>query len=49
MIEWFEDLSLGMRFKSGTAQVSEHEIKQFAIKFDPQPFHLDDAALSGSS
>ena len=44
MIEWFEDLSLGMRFKSGTVQVSEHEIKQFAAKFDPQPFHLDDAA-----
>lgn len=29
MIEWFEDLSLGMRFKSGTVQVSEHDIKQF--------------------
>ena len=44
MIEWFEDLSLGMRFKSETVQVSEHDIKQFAAKFDPQPFHLDDDA-----
>jgi acyl dehydratase len=44
MIEWFEDLSLGMRFKSGSVQVSEQEIKQFAARFDPQPFHLDDDA-----
>jgi acyl dehydratase len=44
MIEWFEDLALGMRFTSGTAAISELEIKQFAAKYDPQPFHLDDAA-----
>ncbi|HMF52601.1 MAG TPA: MaoC family dehydratase [Candidatus Saccharimonadales bacterium] len=44
MIEWFEDLSLGMRFKSESVKISEDEIKQFAAKFDPQPFHLDDEA-----
>src|ERR1700749_2923793 len=44
MIEWFEDLSLGMRFKSESVQISEAEIKQFAAKFDPQPFHLDHEA-----
>src|SRR4051812_27567452 len=44
MIEWFEDLSLGMRFRSGTAQISDDEIRQFAARYDPQPFHLDDAA-----
>jgi acyl dehydratase len=44
MIEWFEDLSVGMRFKSGTVQISEDDIKQFAARFDPQPFHLDDEA-----
>src|SRR3984885_11144144 len=44
MIEWFEDLSVGMRFKSTTVQILEDEIKQFAAKFDPQPFHLDDEA-----
>jgi acyl dehydratase len=44
MIEWFEDLSVGMRFKSTTVQILEDEIKQFARKFDPQPFHLDDEA-----
>lgn len=44
MTDWFEDYSLGMRFKTGTALVTEEEIKQFAAKYDPQPFHLDDAA-----
>ena len=44
MIEWFEDFSLGMRFKSETVQIYEDEIKQFAASFDPQPFHLDDEA-----
>jgi acyl dehydratase len=44
MIEWFEDFSLGMRFKSETVQILEADIKQFAAAFDPQPFHLDDAA-----
>jgi acyl dehydratase len=43
-IEWFEDLSLGMRFKSESVQISANDIKQFAAKFDPQPFHLDDEA-----
>lgn len=44
MVEWFEDFSTGMRFRSGSTHVSEDDIKQFAAKFDPQPFHLDDAA-----
>lgn len=44
MIEWFDDLTLGMRFKSEAVTISEAEIKQFASQYDPQPFHLDDAA-----
>jgi acyl dehydratase len=44
MIEWFEDLTLGMKFESGTVQITEDEIKAFAAKYDPQPFHLDDEA-----
>jgi len=44
MIEWFEDLSMGMRFKSETLRISEDDIKEFASRFDPQPFHLDDVA-----
>jgi acyl dehydratase len=44
MIEWFEDFEIGMRFKGGRVQVTEADIKRFAAEFDPQPFHLDNAA-----
>ena len=33
-----------MRFKSGETTVSREDIKRFASEFDPQPFHLDEAA-----
>jgi hypothetical protein len=36
MIEWFDDLTLGMRFKSGEVSVSNEDIKRFAAEFDPQ-------------
>jgi acyl dehydratase len=44
MIEWFEDLALGMRFKSADKLVTREDIKRFAAEFDPQPYHLDEAA-----
>ena len=44
MIEWFDDLGVGMRFKSQEKVVTREEIKRFASEFDPQPFHLDEAA-----
>jgi acyl dehydratase len=44
MIEWFDDLKIGMRFRSGEVTVSREDIKRFAAEFDPQPFHLDEAA-----
>jgi acyl dehydratase len=44
MIEWFDDLKLGMRFKSGKTTVSREDILRFAAEFDPQPFHLDEEA-----
>ena len=43
MIEWFDDFTLGMKFKSGTRKVTEDDIRRFAEEFDPQPMHLDDA------
>ena len=48
MIEWFDDLTLGMRFKSGEISVSADDIKRFAAEFDPQPMHLDEEAASRS-
>jgi acyl dehydratase len=44
MIEWFDDLALGMRFKSAEKLVTREDIKRFAAEFDPQPYHLDEAA-----
>jgi len=44
MIEWFDDLKLGMRFKSGEVTVSKEDIVRFAREYDPQPFHLDEEA-----
>jgi len=45
MVEWFDDLKLGMRFKSAEAiTISRDDILRFAAEFDPQPFHLDEAS-----
>src|SRR5260370_32103398 len=48
MIEWFDDLALGMRFKSAEKLVTREDIKRFASEFDPQPYHLDEAAAEKS-
>ena len=44
MVEWFDDLTVGMRFKGGEVTVSKEDILRFAREYDPQPFHLDDEA-----
>ena len=45
---YLDDLRVGHRFVSGTLLVDETEIKAFARKFDPQPFHLDEKAAKES-
>ena len=45
---YLEDLYVGQRFTSGLYQMYEDRIKAFAAEFDPQPFHLDQAAAQGS-
>jgi len=45
---YLEDLHAGQRFTSGTRAVDEHEVAEFARRFDPQPFHLDAAAARDS-
>jgi acyl dehydratase len=46
---YFEDFHIGQRFDSvGTYKVTATEIKEFGEKYDPQPFHLDEAAGEGS-
>ena len=41
---YLDDLAVGDRFTSGEHAMDEDQIKAFAAQFDPQPFHLDDAA-----
>ena len=46
---YFEDFYVGQKFHSaGSARVTAEEIKEFGQKYDPQPFHLDEAAGEGS-
>ncbi len=45
---FLEDLFVGQRFSSASHAVSEEEIRAFAREFDPQPFHLDDAAAEAT-
>jgi acyl dehydratase len=42
---YFEDFHLGQKFESkGSVKITAREITEFAEKYDPQPFHLDEAA-----
>ena len=41
---YLEDFHVGQRFTSATHVMDAEEIKAFARRFDPQPFHLDEAA-----
>jgi acyl dehydratase len=45
---YLEDMSVGMKFSSGTYLMEEAEIKDFASKYDPQPMHLEEAAAQAS-
>lgn len=41
---YLEDIAVGDKFTSKPLTVDEAEIKEFAGRFDPQPFHLDNEA-----
>jgi acyl dehydratase len=45
---YLEDLAVGDRFVSGRVTVSAQDIKDFAARFDAQPFHLDEVAAANS-
>ena len=45
---YLDDLHVGQKFTSGTWHMTEEKIKSFAAEFDPQPFHLDEAAAKAS-
>ena len=45
---YLEDYAVGQKFGSGRLTVEKDQIKSFAAQFDPQPFHLDEAAARDS-
>ena len=45
---YLEDFAVGQRFLSGTHAIDAEQIKAFGARFDPQPFHLDEAAAQSS-
>lgn len=38
---YFEDFTVGREFRTDGASVTESQILDFALAFDPQPFHMD--------
>ncbi len=46
---YLDDFTVGQTFGSGTLRIDADRIKAFAAEFDPQPFHLDEAAAQGSA
>lgn len=45
---YLEDLAVGDTFTSGEYTMTREEIIDYASRYDPQPFHLDDAAARRS-
>lgn len=45
---YWEDLQPGSTRELGTTSVTVDEIKEFARKYDPQPFHVDEDAARDS-
>ena len=47
-MKFFDDLVVGERYELGSHTFTADAIKIFARRFDPQPFHLDEAAAARS-
>jgi acyl dehydratase len=46
---YLEDFAVGQRYGGGgTMRIERERIVAFATEFDPQPFHLDEQAATGS-
>lgn len=43
---YYEDLEVGAKSSFGRYDVTREEVLDFARKYDPQPFHLDDEAAA---
>ncbi len=43
---YLEDMKIGQKASFGNYRVTRDEVIDFASKYDPQPFHLDDEAAA---
>jgi acyl dehydratase len=48
VMRYYEDFRVGETFDLGRHTFSAQDIKSFAARYDPQPFHLDEAAAARS-
>ena len=42
--QWWEDMRAGRTFAFGEYKVERQEVIDFAMRYDPQPYHIDEAA-----
>lgn len=45
-MQYFEDIAVGTRSSFGRYEVTRDEVLEFARKYDPQSFHMDDEAAA---
>lgn len=45
-MNYYEDIEVGAKQSFGRYEVTREEVTDFASKYDPQPFHLDDEAAA---
>lgn len=43
---YFEDFAIGQKFGSARLRLEAADMKSFAADYDPEPFHLDEAAAA---
>jgi acyl dehydratase len=48
MDRYFEDFAVGQTYTGGPLVVEPDEVRAFAERYDPQPFHLDPVAADAS-
>jgi acyl dehydratase len=47
-MKFFDDINVGDRMAIGSHRFTAESIKVFATQYDPQPFHVDEAAAAAS-
>jgi acyl dehydratase len=47
-MKYLDDIAVGDRMELGSHTFTAEDIKRFAAQYDPQPFHMDEAAAARS-